>query len=59
LRKLRIAAPVQLPLDLGGALSSPVHRWLLLPEPARQQVLALLARLIARGVVAEEEGVER
>ena len=56
MRKLRIAAPVQLPLDLGGALSSPAHRWLLLPEPARQHVLVLLARLIARGVVDEEAG---
>jgi hypothetical protein len=37
-------------------LSSPAHRWLLLPEPARQHVLVLLARLIARGVVDEEAG---
>jgi hypothetical protein len=45
---------VQLPLDLGGAFSTPAQRWLQLPEPARQRVLVLLARLIARGVVAEE-----
>ena len=54
MRKLRIAAPVQLPLDLGGAFSTPAQRWLLLPESARQRVLVLLARLIARGVVVEE-----
>ena len=54
MRKLRIAAHVQLPLDLQGPLPNPSQRWWLLPEPARQQALVLLARLIARGVVAEE-----
>ena len=54
MRKLRIAAHVQLPLDLQGPLPSPAQRWWLLPDSARQQALALLARLIARGVVAEE-----
>lgn len=58
MRKLRIAAPVQLPLDLGGAFSSPAHRWLLLPEITRQTVLVLLARLIARGVLAGEANDE-
>ena len=28
----------------------------MLPEPARQSVLVLLARLIARGVIDEEDG---
>jgi len=32
-------------------------RWWLLPEDSRQQVLALLARLIARGIL--EEGEQR
>ena len=54
MRKLRIAAHVQLPLDLQGPLPNPSQRWWLLPESARQQALVLLARLIARGVVAEE-----
>jgi hypothetical protein len=54
LRKLRIVAHVQLPLDLQGPLPNPSQRWWLLPEPARQQALVLLARLIAKGVVAEE-----
>ncbi len=45
---------MQLPLDLGGAFSTPAQRWLLLPESTRQQVLVLLARLIARGVACEE-----
>jgi hypothetical protein len=54
LRRLRIVAPVQLPLDLGGNVPTPAQRWSLLSEPARQGVLVLLARLIARGVVDEE-----
>jgi len=58
LRRLRLAAPVQLPLDLPGAVPTAAERWLLLPEPARQAVLVLLARLIARGVIDEEAGVE-
>jgi hypothetical protein len=30
----------------------------MLPEPARQSVLVLLARMIARGVIDEEAGGE-
>lgn len=56
MRALRIAAPVQLGLDLpGAALSLPGERWLALPEGRRGEVLVLLARLIARGVVIEED----
>lgn len=54
MRKLRIAAHVQLPLDLPATLLSPGQRWWLLSEAAREQVVFLLARLIAKGVVAEE-----
>jgi hypothetical protein len=51
-RGLRIAAAVQLRLPwepecVGG-------RWEQLPEPTRAQVLMLLARMIARGVLVEE-----
>jgi hypothetical protein len=35
-------------------LSVPACRWQALPEETRTQVLALLARLIARGAVAED-----
>jgi len=55
LRRLRLAAPVQLPLDLEGAVLTPTQRWSVLPESARREALSILARLIARGVVAEEE----
>jgi hypothetical protein len=41
-------------LDLPGAVPTAAQRWSLLPEPARQAVLLLLARLIARGVIDEE-----
>jgi hypothetical protein len=33
-------------------------RWWALPAPAQELVLVLLARLIAKGVVAEEAGDE-
>jgi hypothetical protein len=52
---MRVAADtVQLALpELGGA---PVaERWWLLPETVRAEVLTLLARLIARGVLIDAE----
>ena len=58
MRRLRLAAPVQLPLDLPGAVPTAAQRWSMLPEPARQSVLVLLARMIARGVIDEEAGGE-
>jgi len=53
-RGVRIAAAVQLRLPweqecVGG-------RWELLPEPTRAQVLTLLARMIAKGVVLAGDG---
>jgi hypothetical protein len=56
LRALRIAAPVQLGLDLSDVPPSPQERWPALPEKRRAEVLALLARLIARGIVKEAAG---
>lgn len=58
MRRLRIVAPVQLPLDLPGVVMPTADRWLLLPDATRAQVLGLLARLIARGLVegTQEEG---
>ena len=52
MRGVRIAVAVQLRLPweqerVGG-------RWELLPEPTRAQVLTLLARMIARGVLVED-----
>jgi hypothetical protein len=53
LRRLRIAAPIQLPLGLPEVASTPPQRWCSLPESAQREVLALLARMITDGVVEE------
>lgn len=50
---MRVAVPHQLALGL-GSLPVPACRWQALPEETRAQVLALLARLIARGALAED-----
>jgi hypothetical protein len=50
---MRVAVPRQLALGLGD-LPVPACRWQALPEETRAQVLALLARLIARGALAED-----
>jgi hypothetical protein len=50
LRRLRIAPPVQLRL-VPSAVPFRREVWAGLPEATQGQVLALLARLIARGVV--------
>jgi hypothetical protein len=55
LRRLRIAAPAQLPLALEGTEDGPASRWSSMPEAARQQALVLLARLIAKGVIDSED----
>ncbi len=55
MRRLRIAAPIQLPLGLPEVLSTPSQRWCSLPEAAEREVLSLLARMITAGVVEEEE----
>ena len=48
--RLRIVASLQLSLDVGD---KPESFWDL-PEPTQATVLALLARMIAKGVVLEE-----
>jgi hypothetical protein len=50
---MRVAVPRQLALGLGD-LPVPACRWQALPEETRTQVLALLARLNARGALAED-----
>ena len=50
---MRVAVPRQLALGLGN-LPVPACRWQVLPEETRTQVLGLLARLIARGALAED-----
>jgi hypothetical protein len=54
LRPLRIAAPCQPPL---GLLDLPVSAspWQSLPEEIRHQVLGLLARMIAKGALADPD----
>ena len=52
LRRLRIVASTQLSLDVGD---KPESFWDL-PEATQTAALALLARMIAKGVVVEESG---
>ena len=55
MRELRVARFRQLALDLGDG-GGAADRWDRLPEQARAQVLALLATMIARGVVDDGPG---
>lgn len=56
MRRLRIAAPAQLSLTFSpGEMVRGLQLWTALPDAAREQVLVLLARLIARGVIADED----
>jgi hypothetical protein len=50
---MRVAPPCQLALPLGDQVL-PADRWNTLPEARRAEVLALLGRLIARGVLADQ-----
>ena len=54
MRALRVAAPCQLSLGL-VELSVPASRWQNLPEEIRCQVLGLLAKLIAKGALADPD----
>lgn len=54
MRGLRIAAPAQLCLSWEEELAE--ERWEQLPETTRAAALSLLARLIAKGVLAEDCG---
>ncbi len=49
MRTLRIARPAQLALTVGSP--APREVWAGQPQAARRQALALLARMIARGVI--------
>jgi hypothetical protein len=60
-RLLRVAPVSQTTLDLGPDITSSVpaataaeRGWWRLPEQARVEVIGLLARLIARGVLVED-----
>ena len=48
---MRVAPPCQLAFPIGDQ-ALPADRWATLPEERRAEVLALLGRLIARGVLA-------
>lgn len=50
---MRVAPPYQLALPIGDQVL-PADRWDTLPEARRAEVLALLGRLIARGVLADQ-----
>ena len=51
---MRVAPPCQLALPIGDQVL-PADRWAALPEARRAEVLALLGRLIARGVLADQD----
>lgn len=53
MRAVRIAPARQLALFLDRA-APPASRWAQLPDRSRSEVLALLARIIARGVLVED-----
>ena len=59
MRRLRLAAPVQLELDMDQRAPTPLERWWSLPETAKTAVVVLLARMIAAGVVVADEEVGR
>lgn len=54
MRALRVAPAQQLPLRLGEDDTVPQWWWSELPERTRVEVLRLLARMIARGVLADD-----
>jgi hypothetical protein len=55
LRALRVAPAQQLPLPAGGDDTAEQLWWNGLPEQARVEVLRLLARMIARGVLVDAD----
>lgn len=55
MRSLSITMPAQLSLQVDPDPPVGEQRWTALPPSAREQALVLLARLIARGVLADEE----
>lgn len=55
MRSLSIAMPAQLSLEVDPDESAVEQRWTALPPAARELALVLLARLIARGVVVDDE----
>ena len=57
MRRLRIAAPAQLTLAIPDLATTPTERWWSLPEEAQEAVVSILARMIALGVIEEEEEV--
>ncbi|MCA1679854.1 MAG: hypothetical protein LC777_13330, partial [Actinobacteria bacterium] len=57
-RRLRLAAPVQLELVSGREGPRPEVVWASLPERSREAVLVLLARLISSGALEQPE-IER
>lgn len=58
MRRLRLAAPAQLSLDVGASNESARPTFFDLPEETQLRVLAVLGRLIARGVIVGESGEE-
>ena len=53
MRRLRLAAPAQLALDIPGLVITPSERWWSLSDEAQETVVCVLARMIAAGVIDE------
>ena len=53
MRRLRLAAPAQLALDIPGLVITPSERWWSLPDEAQEAVVCVLARMITAGVIDE------
>lgn len=52
MRSLSIAMPTQLALEVDPSARTASQQWRCLPDATRQEVLVLLARLIARDLLA-------
>jgi hypothetical protein len=57
LRRLRLLAPAQLTLGIPEIVTTPVDRWWSMPDEAQEAGVGILARMIANGVVEEDEEV--
>ena len=55
MRRLRLAAPTQLALDIPGLVITPAEQRWSLPEEAKEAIVCVLARMIAAGVVEETD----
>lgn len=58
MRSLSISMPTQLALEVDPSTRTGTQEWTCLPDAAREKVLVLLARLIARDLLAADSEVQ-